>query len=60
MVRIPSCLQAKIEQASGFVTTSGTNFVLNGQIQKLAGSNGYFLPFRLASQMLAYCEGILS
>ena len=39
---------AKTEAAGGFVTTSGTNFVLNGEILKLSGSNDYFLIFRWA------------
>ena len=39
---------AKTEAAGGFVTTQGTNFVLNGEILKLSGSNDYFLIFRWA------------
>ena len=30
------------------MTTSGTNFVLNGKVLKLSGSNDYFLIFRWA------------
>ena len=37
---------AKTEAASGFVTTNGTKFILNGQIWYPAGSNDYFLVFR--------------
>ena len=39
---------AKTEAASGFVTTNGTKFILNGQIWYPAGSNDYFLVFRWA------------
>lgn len=37
---------AEAEAASGFVTTNGTNFILNGQIWYPAGSNDYFLMLR--------------
>ena len=47
---------AKTEAAGGFVTTKGTNFVLNGEILQLSGSNDYFLIFRWAP---AYCGGHL-
>ena len=30
------------------MTSNGANFVLNGEILKLAGSNDYFLIFRWA------------
>ena len=44
----PAPAGAKTEAAGGFVTTQGTNFVLNGEILKLSGSNDYFLIFRWA------------
>ena len=37
---------AQTEALSGFVSTNGTNFILNGQIWYPAGSNDYFLVFR--------------
>ena len=44
----PAPAGAKTEAVGGFVTTKGTNFVLNGEILKLSGSNDYFLIFRWA------------
>ncbi|CAL8463203.1 g2737 [Coccomyxa elongata] len=41
-------LAARTESSGnvGFVTTNGTNFVLNGQIKYFSGSNDYFLILR--------------
>ena len=53
-------LAAKTESAGnvGFVTTNGTNFVLNGHIKYFSGSNDYFLIMRSAANLSRMCRPV--